>query len=167
MATYGSTAGVEAFFPRIGAFSGTTTPTSAQVGAWLVEAYAKINRAIASAGYSTPVGASAALYPELAGLENLYAAAYVLRTQAIDTTSGESEERSEVWLADFYRQLKDLVGSNLSLLGLTPLPSTTPSRRRGLRTLQMRKVDGYSRGSTDETWEVQQGEYTGATAPSE
>lgn len=164
MATYGSVAGANALVPT---WAGATNPTAAQVTAWLAEAYAKINRAIANAGYTTPVGVTAALYPELTGLENLYAGAYILRSIAIDTASGEGEERSEIWLEDFYSQLKDLANSNLVLLGASPLPSSTTSRRRRIRTLQMRKVDGYSRGSTEETWAVAQGEYTGATAPSE
>lgn len=164
MATYGSTAGANALVP---AWNGTSTPTSAQVTVWLTEGYALINRAISSAGYTIPIGASTALYPELTGLENLYAGAYILRSLTIDTASGEGEERSEVWLKDFYARLKSLAASDLTLVGATLLPSTTTTRRRRLRTLQMRKVDGYSRGSTDETWEVQHGEYTGATAPSE
>lgn len=163
MATYGTAAGAGALVPT---WNGTTNPTSAQVEAWLAEAYAKINRAIGSAGYGAPVGISAALYPELTGLENLYAAAYILRSQAIDTASGESEARSEVWLEDFYRQLASLAASDLSLWGVTPLPATTTTRRR-IRTLQMRKVDGYSRGNTDEVYRVQNGEYTGYTPPSE
>lgn len=165
MATYGSAAGANALVPTWG---GSTNPTAGQVTAWSAEAYAKINRALANAGYTAPItDTTIALYPELTGLENLYAAAYILRSLAIDTASGEGEERSEVWLADFYSQLKDLVNSNLALLGASPLSSSTTSRRRRIRTLQMRKVDGYSRGSTDETWAVSQGEYTGATAPSE
>ena len=165
---YGNVAGVEALVPEMGTLTTITTPTIAEVTQWLAEGHAKINRAIVTAGYVAPItDITAALYPELTGLENLYAGAYALRARGIDTASGEDEKDSEIWLEDFYAQLKDLAMSNLALLGATPLPSTTPTRRRRIRTLQMRKVDGYSRGSVDETWEVAQGEYTGATAPSE
>jgi hypothetical protein len=167
MATYGNTAGVTALVPEIGPLSTGSTPSDDQVYGWQLEAYAKINRAIANAGYSLPIDSGAAVYAELGGLENLYVAAYALRARGIDTTSGEGEDRSEVWLADFYRQLKDLAASNLTLLGVSLVATTTPTRRRRIRTLQMRKVDGYSRGRTDETFAVQQGEYTGYTAPAE
>jgi len=164
MANYGSASGANSLVPT---WNGTSNPTAAQVTVWLTEGYALINRAIATAGYTIPIGATAALYPELIGLENLYAGAYILRSLTIDTASGEGEERSEVWLKDFYARLKSLAASDLTLVGASLLPSTTPTRRRRIRTLQMRKVDGYSRGDTGETYAVQQGEYTGATAPSE
>ncbi len=167
MATYGDVVGVEALVPEIGLMDSGTTPTSVQVEAWLAEAYAKINRAIANAGYSTPVSSSAALYPELTGLENLYGAAFALRARGIDTASGETETVSDRWLAEFREALTDLAASNLALLGATPLPSTTTTRRRRLRTLQMRRIDGYSRGAVTETYEPRGGEYSGETSPSE
>lgn len=159
MATYGDMAGVEALVPEVGALSGSTTPTSIQVTQWLAEGYSKINRAIANAGYTVPVGSSAILFAELTGLETLYAAAYALRARGIDSASGDSEDRSEIWLADFYSQLKDLAMSDLSLGGATPLPSTNVTRRRRVRTLQMRKIDGYSRAYNDD--------YTVVLVPSE
>lgn len=163
--SYGSAAGANAL---VQSWNGTTQPTTAQVGLWLVEGNAIINRALAAAGYSTPItDTTIAAYPELTALENLYAAAYILRSLAVDTASGETEDRSEVWLADFWTRLRDLAASNLTLLGLTLLASITSTRRTRIRTLQMRKVDGYSRGATDDTWEVTQGEYSGVTAPSE
>lgn len=167
MTTYGSVQGVEALVPEIGMIDNGTTPSFLQVEAWLAEAYAKINRAIANAGYSVPVGSSAALYPELTGLENLYGAAFVLRARGIDTASGETETASDRWLAEFRTALTDLAASNLALLGASALPSTTTTRRRRLRTLQLRRIDGYSRGDVTETYEVQQGEYSGETSPSE
>src|SRR5688572_5877985 len=108
MATYGSVAGVEALVPEMGTLTTTTTPTIAEVTVWLTQAYAIINRKIGNAGYGAPVGVLAALYPELTGLENLYAAAYALRARGIDTSSGEDEKASEIWLRDFYSQLDDL-----------------------------------------------------------
>lgn len=173
MPTYGSTSGVNGLVP---AWDGSTTPASAQVTAWLAEAYAKINRALATAGYSVPVDDDAALYDELAGLENLYAGAYVLRSLTIDTASGQTEERSEVWLRDFYSQLKDLVASDLTLVGASLVANSTTTRRRRIRTLQMRRVDGYSgrRLPVGTDMDFQQavnaaarGEYTAPTLPTE
>lgn len=167
MATYGSVQGVEALVPELGTTGDGTTPSFLQIETWLAEAYAKINRAIANAGYSVPVGSSAALYPELTGLENLYGAAFALRARGIDTASGETETVSDRWLAEFRTALTDLASSNLSLLGVTAVTSTTPTRRRRLRTLQMRRIDGYSRGAVTETYEPRGGEYSGETSPSE
>lgn len=173
MATYGSPSGVNALVPS---WDGSTSPTAAQVTAWLGEGYAKINRAIAGAGYTVPVDDDAAAVDELTGLENLYAAAYLLRSQAIDTASGQTEERSEVWLRDFYSQLADLVASDLTLVGASLVADSTSSRRRRIRTLQMRRVDGYSGRQivvTDDmdfqqaVLAASQGEYTSPTMPSE
>jgi len=142
MATYGSVAGVQALI-QTPTLSATTAPTEAQVAVWLVEGYSKINRAIANAGYTVPVADSSAIYSELSGLNSLYAAALVLRATGLDVVTGEGESRSEVWLADFYGQLTDLARSNLAALGVTVTATTTTSRRR-MRTVQLRRVDGYS-----------------------
>ncbi len=147
MASYGTVAGVSALVPHAVAVGQVTSPTDAQVTTWLAEGYARINRVIASAGYDVPIGESAVLYGELTALNNLYAAAYALRSRGIDTMSGEEESRSEVWLKNFSEQLKELAESNLAALGATVATGETsggtPSRRR-IRTLQMRRVDGYS-----------------------
>lgn len=153
MASYGTVAGVAALVPHSVAVNQSTHPTDAQVTVWLAEGYARINRVIASAGYSVPIGAAAAVYGELTALNNLYAAAYALRSRGIDTMNGEEESRSEVWLKSFNDLLKELAESNLAAMGATvatgETSAGTPSRRR-IRTLQMRKVDGYS-GTFEDT----------------
>lgn len=101
MASYGTVAGVAALVPHAVAVGQATSPTDAQVTTWLAEGYARINRVIASAGYSIPVDVSAAVYGELTALNNLYAGAYALRSRGIDTMNGEEESRSEVWLKSF------------------------------------------------------------------
>lgn len=147
MASYGTVAGVSALVPHSVAVGQVTSPTDAQVTTWLAEGYSRINRVIASAGYSVPVGATADLYGELTALNNLYAGAYALRSRGIDTMNGEEESRSEVWLKSFNDQLKEIAESNLAAVGATIAAGETsagmPSRRR-IRTLQMRRVDGYS-----------------------
>ena len=164
--SYGSVAGVQALVPEVGTLTAATTPTSDQVTVWLGEAYAKINRALANAGYVTPVSANAALYPELTGLENLYAAAYVLRARGIDTASGEAETPSIVWLREFTAGLQTLALSNLALVGATAITPSATHKRRRIGTVQMRRIDGYSRGRVDDTTPTL-GEYTDETAPSE
>jgi hypothetical protein len=141
--SYGSTASAKALVPAHANFSESSTPTQPQVEAWLSEGYSIINRHLAAAGYSIPVASSAAVYGELRGLNNLYAGAYVLRATGMDISSGDREERSEVWLKDFFARLKELAASDLTAVGVTQTAVTT-GRRRRIRTLQLRRIDGYS-----------------------
>lgn len=149
MATYGSTAGVSALTPASYTTGQINAPTDAQVTAWLTQGYAIINRTLATAGYSVPVGASAAVYDELTALNNLYAGAYVLRSRGLDVMVGDEESRSEVWLRQFNQQLKALAESNLSALGVTVVTGNDAQRRR-IRSMQMRRIDGYS-GTYEDT----------------
>lgn len=168
MAMYGDVEGVQALLPNI-TIDDESKPSESEVEGWLTESYAIINLYIGSANYVAPVVEATApqAYSIVTALNNLYAAAYVLRAQAIDTASGEGEERSEVWLADFWTRLEGFVNRNLSLLGVPVVPASTSSRPRRINSLQSRKIDGYARGHTGERWEVVQGEYTGYTTPAE
>lgn len=140
---YGSVAGVEALLPGMGSvYGGEAIPTSDQITAWLDQGAAIINRKLAAAGWTAPVDSSAALYTELAGLNDLYAATYALQARGLDTISGEGESRSDVWLERFNAQLSDLCSSNLAGVGVTPTTTTGSSPR--LRTRQLRRIDGYS-----------------------
>ena len=143
---YGATTGVQALLPVLGTLSGSTTPTSTQVSGWLAEASAIIDRHVTGAGFAVPVAATATLYSELGSLANLYAAAQSMMARSIDNLTGENEDRATVWLERFYAQCKDLAKSDLSMLGATvlPTPTTAGSGRRRIRTLQLRRVDGYS-----------------------
>jgi hypothetical protein len=139
---YGTVAGANALVPAQ-TISTLTTPSTAQVTTWCAEADAIINRTIASAGYSVPVGSAATLYTELVGLSNLYGAAYILRAVGIDSAGGEEEERSEIWLRDFHARLAAVASANLAALGATAQTGVT-NRRRRIRSMQLRRVDGYS-----------------------
>lgn len=139
---YGELDGVSALVPAVGFFDESTTPTDDQVTAWLTEATAFINGALASAGYSTTVAADAAILPVLTGLAQLYAAANVKQARGLDSTNGENENQSEGMFKRFYAGLKMLSGGNLEAMGATLL-STAPRNRR-MRTRQIRRIDGYS-----------------------
>lgn len=143
---YGSTGGVSALLPAVGTLGASSTPTSTQVSTWLTEASAIIDRHVTGAGFAVPVTSGATLYSELGALANLYAAAQAVMARSVDNLSGEPEDRATMWLERFYAQLKDIAGSDLSMLGATvlPTPSTPGSGRRRIRTLQMKRVDGYS-----------------------
>lgn len=143
MATYGSAAGVQAIIPAVGTVSTTTTPTTAQQTVWLAEGYSEINRYLAAAGYGVPATADAAIYATLTALNDLYAAAYTLRARGMDVIQGREENRSETMLKDFFSRLKTLAGQDLTALGLSFRTGATLRRRR-VRTMQIRRVDGYS-----------------------
>lgn len=144
MASYGSPEGVIAIVPAVGTIDEQSTPSSWQVEDWLTEGYSEINRALAGAGYTVPVSRSALLWPSLRALNDLYGAAYALRARGLDVVEGREESRSEEYLADFRRRLADLVGQDLTALGLSVRTSTTTPKRRRVRSLQMRRVDGFS-----------------------
>ena len=58
---------------------------------------------------------------------------------------GKGESRSEAYLKDFFSRLKTLAEQDLTAQGLTLRPTgTTRPPRRGIRSMQLRRVDGYS-----------------------
>ena len=141
---YGSTAGVQALLPAAGWYGNGTTPTSEQLTAWLNQGAAQIDRVLAAGGYTVPVDSSATVYAELTALNNLYAAAYVLLSQGLDTATGGEEQRSAVWLERFNAQLTALAASDLTGVGATIATATTTAPRRRARFVQLKRVDGYS-----------------------
>lgn len=143
MATYGSANGVQAIVPAAGEFAADSTPTVDQVTIWLAEGHSEINRYLSAAGYVTPASAGAQVYPSLTALNDLYAAAYVLRARGLDITQGREENRSGIMLKDFFKRLEALVAQDLTALGLSLRPPENLKRRR-VRSLQLRRVDGYS-----------------------
>lgn len=148
---YGTVAGVEALLPGMGnAYAVGSIPPAADVTAFLDQGGALINRKLAAAGWNVPVDAGAALYTELTGLNNLYAAAYAAQSRGIDTISGEGESRSAQWLKRFDAQLADLCRSDLTGVGATK--AATPGTRPRLRSTQLRRVDGYSAAQEGATY---------------
>ena len=149
--SYGSVTGVSALVPAAGTLGTSSTPTSAQVTEWLTQGSARIDRASSSAGYSVPVDDAATVYAELEALANLYGAAHVLTARGLDSASGEAENRSDVWLARFNAELVSLAASDLSALGVSSATTTgVNAGRRRVRTLQLRRVDGFTDLDTGE-----------------
>ena len=149
--SYGSVTGVSALVPAAGTLGTSSTPTSAQTQEWLAQGSARIDRALSSAGYSVPVDSDATVYAELTALANLYGAAHVLTARGLDSANGEAENRSDVWLARFNAELTSLAASDLSALGVSSAPTTgVNAGRRRVRTLQLRRVDGFTDLDTGE-----------------
>ncbi len=153
MATYGSEAGVEGLNAHFtGGYTASTHPTSTEVGVWLAEGYAKINLALAKAGYVTPVAATVACYAVITGLNDLYAAAKAEMAVNIGANADE-ETRGVTMMKEFTAGLTDLVTGDGTLAGLTH--ATTAPARRGIRSVQMRHYDGYAVNTDD----AAEGEY--------
>lgn len=157
---YGTVAGVAERVPglRLGQ---TNAPSEYQVEQWLGEAAAWIDRSIGAAGYVAPAASTAALYPELVALAEQYAAAQALRARALDSSTGLPEERSNVWMTEIRQRLAEFAGAGLEGMGLPPIVTPATSGRR-LRSVQMRRIDGYSRWA-----EGGYGEYSGVMPPSD
>ena len=148
--SYGSLSGVSALVPVAAPLSATSTPTSAQVTEWLAQGSARIDRALSSAGYSIPVDSTATVHAELTALANLYAAAHVLIARGLDSANGEAENRSDAYIERFTSELSALASSDLSALGASAASTTgVNAGRRRIRTLQLRRIDGYADLDTD------------------
>lgn len=151
--SYGSIDGIMALSPAVGVIDNDSTPNTAQVEDWLTEGATLINAALSAAGYTVPAARTAAVYPSLRALNVLYATAYTLRARGLDVMQGREESRSETYLTDFHSRLKLLASSDLTAMGLTLRTSPSVAMRRGVRSMQLRRVDGYSAaysGLTDE-----------------
>ena len=145
---YGSEIGVEAIVPGGGAIGVSSTPTSTQLAVWLASGASRIDRVLASAGYAVPVLAAADVYEELQALNDLYAAAFVLRARGLAIATGLEQDQATIWLAEFASELQDLAASNLVAAGV-PLATTTTSGKRRIRSVQTRRIDGYSAQDED------------------
>ena len=147
MASYGSISGINALAPALGDINEASTPNTTQAEDWLSEGYTYINNALSGAGYVVPVARTVTCFPALRALNNLYATAYALRARGMDATDGRGESRSESYLKDFFNRLKALAEQDLTAQGLT-LRSAGQIQRRGIRSMQLRRVDGYSAEAT-------------------
>ena len=138
---YGTVAGASAMIPTVGTLGAASIPTSAQVITWLQAASAEIDRALAQAGYTTPVSAGATAYPMFSDLANLWAAARALQALGMDNTSGLTETRSHAMMAEFWERLKAISGLDLSGLGLVVSTTGTAQAVKRIRSIQISRVD--------------------------
>lgn len=144
MATYGSETGVEALLPVVGDIDGSSTPNTTQLTIWLAQGYAVINRHLAGAGYSIPVVSGAAVYDELVALNNQYGVINVIRARGLDSVSGESESVADQMWEDFQKQIHELAMTDLTQLGVSLVATSGTAARRRIRSMQLRRIDGYS-----------------------
>jgi len=146
MAMYGSVTGVEALNPVVGTLTNSTVPTVSQVTEWLEEGYSIINRTLSSKGYAIPVSTDADVYNELRALNNLYASVNLYTARSLDVITGTDEEKSTELFERFNTQLIALCESDLTDVGVPLKPVDTSTRsRRGIRSLQLRRWDGYAK----------------------
>ena len=139
---YGSVTGVSQINSHlVGGYTASSLPTQAAVTEWLTQGAAAVNAALAKAGYSTPVSVTAACYPLIVRLNNLWAAAVAEASTNIGV-DGTSETRSDKLWKQYRDELSDLLSGDLTLAGLTH--STSAPTRRGIRSLEMRRRDGYA-----------------------
>jgi hypothetical protein len=61
----------------------------------------------------------------------------------MDAADGKGESKSDVYLKDFFSRLQALANQDLTAQGLT-MRASGQVTRRGIRSMQLRRVDGYS-----------------------
>lgn len=152
MSVYGDHIGVGALVPAAAINEGGSVPQSEHVEEWLSQATSIINRTLANAGFAVPISDDAQVRPELNQLSNLFAGAYVIRARGLDTVQGVDEDRSVVWLDEFYERLNELAASDLTAMGVNRTNETVADLgfpRPGIRSRSMKRADGYS-AITDE-----------------
>lgn len=148
---YGSAAGVTGRAAALNTFTEGTTPTTAQVENWLMEASAMIDGAIAARGYSLPVPGGAVALDIFAGLTETYAAAQALRSRGMGAMSGAGQQsQTSELMADWRRGLEDLRKADLTALGVAANAASPVRRNRRRRTGQLRRVDGYANRTNGE-----------------
>jgi hypothetical protein len=118
---YGSVAGVAAYVPYMtdtGEFTTQTTPTEAQVEAFLEQQSAKLNGWLLQAGHGTPVtNAQAVLI--LSNYANLGAAGLVeLTNRSAGYDADDQNRRENKFLREFEQAKADILGGLFGALGV-------------------------------------------------
>ena len=138
---YGSVTGVARINSHLaGGYSVSSTPTAAAVTEWLEQGNAAVDMTLAKAGYSIPVASTAAVYPVIVRLNNLYAAACA--EQSTNIGLGDAETRSNKLWAQYKDELASLLDGDLTLVGLSRA-NTAPAMRY-MRSKELRRRDGYA-----------------------
>jgi hypothetical protein len=158
---YGTPNGVAARVPSL-RLGQANSPDEFQVETWLTEGAVWIDRTLAASGYTVPVDEAAALHTELVAIGEQYAAAQALRARGLDAMTGGTEDRSTVLMREVTQRLNSLAEQDLTAVGLVLRPLVTGQRNRRLRSVQMRRMDGYSGAR-----ELGSTEWSGITPPSD
>ena len=123
-------------------YSADSLPTANAVAEWIEQGASAIDLALTNAGYVTPVSHAAAVFPALARLNNLYAAAAAEESTNILLGSGET--RSEKLWTRYREELKALLAGDLTLSGVYRRSAEGDPARRRVSSLPLRRYDGYA-----------------------
>lgn len=99
-------------------FSASTTPTQAQVNAWISAGSSLIDNALKARSYAVPIDATISPYIELRDLNALYAAGKAEMARTNVRLSPGERTRGQVFADDFQKGLKEFLRQDLSLAGL-------------------------------------------------
>jgi len=136
MADYGDVTGVAAYVKRLasgGTFTTSTTPTLAEVEAFLDQCSDVLNGWLARAGYVIPVTQPAAA-GVLARYANIGAAGHVELSQRAGGYDANDENRRENKFLDMFMMAEDYITSGaLAALGAAVVSGSLPSPVSGLR----------------------------------
>lgn len=139
---YGSVTGVGRINSHlVGGYTTSSLPTATAISEWLEQGQSQIDVALAKAGYSVPVSSSVTCYPYIVRLNNLWAAAVAEAATNIGL-NGDAETRSDKLWEQYRAELKALLDGDLTLAGLSR--SANVPVRRSVRSLEMRRRDGYA-----------------------
>ncbi len=100
-------------------FSTSSSPTLAAVGNWLSTGCSVIEGYLGGNRYTTPVASTAGAYSWLENLNTLYAAAMAETSRSSAIVSPGERTRGRVMLDQFWSELKEMVGLDLTALGVT------------------------------------------------
>lgn len=99
-------------------FTTSTSPTLTEVSSWLSGGCAILEAKIASRGYAIPVTAATTAYDWIKDLNALYAAAKAESSRTAATVSVTERTRGQVFMKDFWDQLKQLISVDMTMMGL-------------------------------------------------
>lgn len=120
---YASTSDVAALCPQLlggeANFSPSTSPTDAEVEAWLSAGCGILEAHLESWGYDPPPGSSTAVWSFLGHLNALYAAAQAELSRMNVSLSPEERTRAEFLEDRFWQDLNRLRSLDLSAMGLS------------------------------------------------
>lgn len=100
-------------------YSTSTCPTINEVNSWLSSGCAVIESKLAGCDYSVPVTAGTVAYDWLGQLNTLYAAAWAEMSRATATLEPNQSTKGQIFLEEFWNQLKMLCDGDLTLAGLS------------------------------------------------